>query len=88
MVIIEFNYLSGPANWSVIYPNCGGSKQSPVDIGSLLNKYDSSLGTLNIDSYHASTSSISDLSVSLVNTGHSGTRASYYSYYNLIKDLQ
>ena len=72
--VAEWTYRgeTGPSMWARLgYTNCSGDNQSPVNIVRNTTVFLRDLTTLNFSSYSASLNS--PVTISLTNTGHTGT---------------
>ena len=67
----NYFFLSGPAFWKKFFPECGGTRQSPIDILNGDASYRRELTPIDVSWYKIQPGP--DKRFLLKNTGHSGT---------------
>ena len=63
-------YLSGPDKWSLYWPACNGSRQSPIDITTNNVHCDGQLGNITLKNYDSVPAAVN---LTVKNNGHTFT---------------
>lgn len=58
----------GPSTWSLHYPQCGGSSQSPISVDTASAVLDKNLTAFTFSGYD----NVNNISMSMKNNGHTG----------------